>query len=147
MTGGLDQLYGDLIVDHAERRVGAGLLEDPDVRSHQVNPTCGDEIWLDLAVDPERPDAVHIAWEGHGCLISQGSASMLAELLDGAPRAELPARIAAVREMLHSRGTIAGDEDVLGDAVALAGVSRYVARVKCAMLAWVALEDAVARLP
>ena len=84
-----------------------------------------------------------LAWEGHGCAISQASASLLAELAEGLTVDELEIRIAAFREAMRSRGKIEPDEELLGDAAALGGVSRYVARVKCAMLAWVAVEDAL----
>ena len=86
-------------------------------------------------------------WEGHGCSISQASASLLAELATGLTVPELTQRIAAFREMLRSRGEFEPDEELLGDAIVLSGVSKYVARVKCAMLAWVAAEHAIAQLP
>ena len=91
-------------------------------------------------------DVEAITWEGHGCAISQASASLLSELAEGLTVEELEVRIAAFREAMRSRGTIDPDEELLGDAAALGGVSRYVARVKCAMLAWVAAEDALTRL-
>ncbi len=151
---GLEALYQELILDHAKRRVGFGLAEADTAHSgtsHQRNPICGDEITLRARVDG---DAVsEVTWEGSGCSISQASASMLAEIsrvdADGAPRTltqhEASALIARFREALRSRGTIDLDEDEFGDAAALSGVSKYTARVKCAMLAWVALEDAMAQ--
>ncbi|MBN9185909.1 MAG: SUF system NifU family Fe-S cluster assembly protein [Microbacterium sp.] len=142
---GLESLYQELILDHAKHRRGFGLAaeEGATATSHQRNPICGDEITLRVRVDG---DAVRdVTWEGAGCSISQASASMLAELADGMPRAEASALIAAFREALRSRGEVELDEDVFGDAAALSGVSKYTARVKCAMLGWVALEDALAR--
>lgn len=150
----LDALYQELILDHSKRRVGFGVDGDEgagDATSHQRNPICGDEITLRAHVDGDTVTSV--TWEGAGCSISQASASMLAELTridpDGERRVltkdEASELIAHFREALRSRGTIELDEDEFGDAAALSGVSKYTARVKCAMLAWVALEDAMGR--
>lgn len=144
---GLESLYQELILDHSKRRVGFGLADEEgrSATSHQHNPLCGDEITLRLRLDSGGDAIRDVTWEGNGCSISQASASMLAELVDGMPRAEASALIDGFREALRSRGTIELDEDVYLDAAALSGVSKYVARVKCAMLAWVALEDDLAR--
>lgn len=143
---GLESLYQELILDHAKRRVGFGLADEEgrSATSHQHNPLCGDEITVRLRLD-DGEVIRDVTWEGNGCSISQASASMLAELVDGMPRAEASALIDGFREALRSRGTVLLDEDVYLDAAALSGVSKYVARVKCAMLAWVALEDDLAR--
>ena len=146
---GLDALYQELILDHSKRRVGFGLATpEPDhsATSHQHNPICGDDITLRVRVDGDT--VREVTWEGAGCTISQSSASMLAALVDeegGMPRAEASALVEGFREALRSRGTIALDEETYSDASALSGVSKYTARVKCAMLAWVAFEDALAR--
>ncbi|MBN6190821.1 SUF system NifU family Fe-S cluster assembly protein [Aneurinibacillus sp. BA2021] len=138
-------MYQELILDHSRTPHGYGLRDEIPAQSHQLNPTCGDEITLQVhRGDDGTIDA--IAWEGHGCAISQASASLLAELAEGLSVPELEVRIAAFRDAMRSRGTIAPDEELLGDAAALGGVSKYVARVKCAMLAWVATEDALTRL-
>lgn len=144
---GLESLYQELILDHSKRRVGFGLSDEEgrSATSHQHNPLCGDEITLRLRLDADGKVIRDVTWEGNGCSISQASASMLTELVDGMPRAEASALIDGFREALRSRGTIELDEDVYFDAAALSGVSKYVARVKCAMLAWVALEDDLAR--
>ncbi|MET0734378.1 MAG: Fe-S cluster assembly sulfur transfer protein SufU [Microbacterium sp.] len=145
---GLESLYQDLILDHAKRPLGKGLAaeEGATATSHQRNPICGDEITLRVRVDG---DIVRdVTWEGAGCSISQASASMLVALIDeedGMPRAEASALIDGFRTALRSRGQIPVDEERFGDAAALSGVSKYTARVKCAMLAWVAFEDALAR--
>ncbi|MCT1479781.1 Fe-S cluster assembly sulfur transfer protein SufU [Microbacterium sp. p3-SID336] len=140
----LQNLYQELILDHSRTPHGYGLRAEVAAQSHQLNPTCGDEITLQ--VHRGADGAVEaLAWEGHGCAISQASASLLAELAEGLSVEELELRIAAFREAMRSRGTIAPDEELLGDAAALGGVSKYVARVKCAMLAWVAAEDALTR--
>ena len=141
----LQNLYQELILDHSRAPHGYGLRSVAVAQSHQVNPTCGDEITLQVhRADDGTIEAV--AWEGHGCAISQASASLFAELVEGMPPADALRRIEVFREAMRSRGRIEPDPALLGDAAALGGVSRYVARVKCAMLAWVAAEDALHRL-
>ena len=141
MTNDLSNLYQQLILDHAKHPHGRVTLEHPTATSHQVNPTCGDEITLSLEVRGDTIAAV--GWEGHGCSISQSSASLLAQLIDGATVANAHSLLEEFRIAMRSRGEIELDEDHFGDAIALNGVSRYVARVKCAMLPWVALEHAL----
>ena len=149
----LDGLYQEVILDHAKRRTGEGLAApDPghgSGESHQYNPTCGDEITVrvELAAGPEGAEPVveRLSWAGEGCSISMAAASVLAETAPGMTRAELRELIAQFRDLLRSRGTVVPDEEVLGDAAAFAGVSRFVARVKCAMLGWVAAEEALDR--
>ncbi|WP_417563093.1 Fe-S cluster assembly sulfur transfer protein SufU [Microbacterium sp.] len=149
---GLESLYQDLILDHSKHPHGYGLADGDGswAESHQLNPVCGDEITLRVRLaEGEAGDVVRdVTWEGQGCSISQASASMLASLLteeNRMPRAEASTLIDAFRTALRSRGEIAIDEERFGDAAALSGVSKYTSRVKCAMLAWVALEDALAR--
>lgn len=144
MSSEMESLYQQVILDHAKNPHGVGLLGDAAGSSHQLNPTCGDEVTLELHVTDGAVTAIR--WEGHGCSISQASASLLSDLAAGLTVPELTERIDAFREVLRSRGTIEPDEDLLGDAIVLQGVSKYVARVKCAMLAWVAAEDAVSQL-
>jgi nitrogen fixation NifU-like protein len=143
MSGsGLDSMYQEIIMDHARHPHGVGLRESSSGQSHQINPTCGDEITLQ--VHRGAGDVIEsVTWEGHGCAISQASASLLSDLVQNVATEDAVTRIAAFRELMRSRGTLEGDEDLLGDAVVLGGVSRYVARVKCAMLSWVAFEDAL----
>lgn len=142
----LDGLYQELILDHSKRPVGKGALEAPDgaltASHHEFNPSCGDEIDLSIAVDPETGRIERLAWEGQGCSISMASASILSQLVRDEQLTidEARTRIAAFREMIQARGEGEPDEDLLGDAVALQGVSKFVMRVKCAMLGWVALE-------
>lgn len=137
-------LYQDLLIDHSRERHGFGLRENPSVESHQRNRSCGDELTLHVHVGDAAIDAV--TWEGQGCSISQASASMLSDLAAGTTRAEIAGIVAAFRTMLHSRGKDEGSEELLGDAIALSGVSKYPPRINCAMLAWVALEDALSQL-
>ena len=150
MSAELQQLYQQIILDHAKARHGAGLVEVPaearSGESHQLNPTCGDEITLRAVVGSSAAGdtAVEgISWDGQGCSISMASASVLTDLAAGLPRDEVLGLVENFREVMRSRGTVEADEEVLGDAAAFSGVSRYPARVKCAMLAWVALEEAL----
>lgn len=141
----LQSLYQQLILDHSRQRHGYGLQAGADAESHQLNPLCGDAITLQLHVSAEDGSIAAVSWEGQGCAISTASASVLAQLAPGTRPADLVQLVLSFREMLQSRGPMAPDvdADALGDAVALHGVSRYPARVKCAMLAWVACEDAL----
>jgi nitrogen fixation NifU-like protein len=140
----MESLYQEVILDLSRHPRGRGLQDHAAAESHQINPTCGDEITLQLHLEPGTDRISAIRWEGHGCAISQASASLFSDLAAGLTTAELTTRIDAFRTAMRSRGTIEPDEDLLGDAVALGGVSRYTARVKCAMLAWVAGEHAIA---
>ena len=121
-----------------------GLEDGADASAHEINPTCGDEITLQVHLEGERIRAIR--WTGDGCAISQASASILTEVAVGLTLSELQERIESFRTAMRSRGRIEPDEELLGDAVALGGVSRYPARVKCAMLAWVAAESAASRV-
>ena len=143
----LETLYQQVILDHAKEKHGFGLRDGASGESHQVNPTCGDEVTLRVhrSAEGTEPGGVEsISWEGQGCSISQASASVLADLVHELPEEDLRERIDAFRALMQSKGALEGDEELLGDAVALSGVSRYVTRIKCAMLPWVALEHALA---
>lgn len=152
----LQQLYQTIILDHSKGRHGscADPLEELPAavpgearvgQSHQVNTSCGDDITLRVTLGPAGVEA-HVddlVWRGDGCSISMASASVLNDELRGLSVAEAQEFLETFRTMLRSRGTIEPDEEVLGDAAAFGGVSRYPARVKCAMLPWVAFEAAV----
>ncbi len=140
---GLESLYQQVILDHAKRRRGNGPLADTDGQHHEYNPTCGDEITVRVRLDASGTRIGEVAWEGEGCSISMASASVLADLVAGDPVDEALTRVEAFRAMLRSKGAGEPDEELLGDAIAFHGTSRYVMRVKCAMLAWVAFEAAV----
>ena len=144
---GLEDLYREVILDHSRSPHGYGVHDGAAAESHQVNPTCGDEVTVQLHLGDGGHGIHELAWEGHGCAISQSSASILAGLVKDDDPGLLRQRIDAFRELMQSRGEVEGDEDLLGDAVVFQGASRYVARVKCAMLAWVAAEAALATLP
>lgn len=143
----LESLYQELILDHSKRPHGFGLAEADDHTgtSYQRNPICGDEVTLRVRVSDDGQTIRDVTWEGQGCSISQASASMLVDLVNGVPREKATELIDGFREALRSRGTIELDEDTYEDAAALSGVSKFSARVKCAMLAWVALEEGLAQ--
>jgi nitrogen fixation NifU-like protein len=136
-------LYQELILEHSKRPHGVGLREPFTGQVHHVNPTCGDEVTLRVRVSDDGAVLTDVSFDAQGCAISRASASVLHDLVDGRPLPEVASTLAAMRAMLTSKGQDAGDEDVLGDGVALAGVSRYPARVKCALLGWMALHDAL----
>ncbi len=136
-------LYQQLILDHSKSPHGVGLREPFDAEVHHVNPTCGDEVTLRVDLDG---DVVRdISYAAQGCSISVASTSVLAEEVTGRPVAEALGTYAAMKAMLTSRGQDPGDEEVIGDGVAFSGVSKYPARVKCALLGWAAFTDALAR--
>ncbi|WP_031520953.1 Fe-S cluster assembly sulfur transfer protein SufU [Streptomyces sp. NRRL F-5123] len=141
----LDSMYQDVILDHYKHPHGRGLREG-QAEVHHVNPTCGDEITLRVRMDGEVVGDV--SYEGQGCSISQASASVLNDLLVGKELAEARKIQETFLELMQSRGQIEPDdamEEVLEDAVAFAGVSKYPARVKCALLSWMAWKDATAQ--
>ncbi|MFY1699492.1 MULTISPECIES: Fe-S cluster assembly sulfur transfer protein SufU [unclassified Solwaraspora] len=139
----LDQLYQEIILDHYKRPQGRGLREPYAAEAHHVNPTCGDEITVRVSLGDD--DRLGVSHDGQGCSISQASASVLYELVDGRSADEAFAVHGAFVELVSGRGQVEPDEDVLGDGVAFAGVARYPARVKCALLPWMAFKDAAAR--
>lgn len=151
-AGAMEQLYQQLILDHAKHRHGYGLAgsltEAGVAESFQVNPTCGDEIRLRVRVWGEGAAVAEVSWEGVGCSISQASASVLTDLVAGQDVADVEEIARLFSEMMHSRGAglDAEAEERLGDAAAFAGVSKYPARVKCALLGWMALRDALIKV-
>ncbi|TWP37185.1 Fe-S cluster assembly sulfur transfer protein SufU [Leekyejoonella antrihumi] len=140
-------LYQELILEHSKHPVGAGLREPFDAEVHQVNTSCGDEVTLRVGLDGSGEAAIvrDVSYDSIGCSISVAAASVLAEEVTGHSVAEALRTFEAMRGMLTSRGTDAGDEEMIGDGVAFAGVAKYPARVKCALLAWTAFTDALAR--
>ncbi|MFE4636164.1 Fe-S cluster assembly sulfur transfer protein SufU [Streptomyces sp. NPDC056773] len=142
----LESMYQELILDHYKHPRGRGL-RDGDAEVHHVNPTCGDEITLRVKYDGET--LTDISYEGQGCSISQAGASILNELLVGKELGEARKIQEVFLELMQSKGKIEPDEameEVLEDAVAFAGVSKYPARVKCALLSWMAWKDATAQV-
>jgi nitrogen fixation protein NifU and related proteins len=136
----MDQLYQEIILDHYKHPHGRGLRDPYAGEAHHVNPTCGDEITIRVT-----GDLSDISYDGMGCSISQASASVLHELLRGKPADDAFAIHEAFVALMQGRGQVEPDEAVLGDGVAFAGVARYPARVKCALLPWMAFKDAAAR--
>ena len=146
----MDSLYQEIILDHYRNPVGRGLREPFEAEVHHVNPTCGDEITLRVHLEGagESATVVDISYDNQGCSISQASASVMYELLLGRTVAEdLATQEAFLSLMQSATDESAGepDEDLLGDAIAFSGVAKYPARVKCALLSWMAWKDAVSQ--
>jgi nitrogen fixation NifU-like protein len=140
----LEGLYQEIILDHYKHPHGRGLRDPFSGEAHHVNPTCGDEITVRVAVSGSS-DFSDISYDGLGCSISQASASVLHELLSGRDAASAAGIHEAFVALMQGRGQVEPDEDVLGDGVAFAGVAKFPARVKCALLPWMAFKDAAAR--
>ncbi len=139
----LDQLYQDIILDHYKHPHGRGLREPYQAEAHHVNPTCGDEVTVRVHLAGDVIEDV--SYDGMGCSISQAAASVLYELVHGRTIADAAERQEAFQALMSGRGQIEPDEDLLEDGVAFAGVAKYPARVKCALLPWMAFKDATAR--
>jgi nitrogen fixation NifU-like protein len=136
----LESLYQEIILDHYRKPLHKGLREPYEAQVHHLNPTCGDEITLRVHLD--GASVADVSYDGQGCSISQASASVMADLVIGKPLTEAIAIHEEFLRLMQSKGELVPDEDVLEDAVAFAGVSRYPARIKCALLAWMAWKDA-----
>lgn len=144
----MDDLYQEIILDHYRNPQGRGLREPFEAQVHHVNPTCGDEIDLRVHLTHEngRDVVSDVSYEGQGCSISQASASVMYEAVVGRTLEDALESLERFQELMTSRGQGEVDEEALGDAVAFAGVAKYPARVKCALLPWMAWKDAVARV-
>ena len=136
----LDNLYQEVILDHYKNPQNKTLSPSYDAQVHHENPSCGDEIDLNITI--KNGAVAAITWDGVGCSISQASVSILTDLLIGKSIADAYKIYDEFVALMQSKGTITGDEDLLEDAVALAGVSKYPARIKCALLGWMAFKDA-----
>jgi nitrogen fixation NifU-like protein len=143
----LESMYQDIILDHYRNPHHKGLREPYDAEVHHVNPTCGDEVTLRVALDgtDDTATVTDVSYDSLGCSISQASASVMSDLVIGKTVKEAMAIGDEFLELMQSRGGLEPDEDVLEDAVAFAGVSKYPARVKCALLGWMAWKDATSR--
>ncbi len=139
----LNALYQEVILDHYKRPHHKGLTSG-DIQVHHINPSCGDEITLSLKIEDQKVG--EISWDGAGCSISQASVSIMSDLLTGKSIAEADSILDSFVSMMQSKGADQGDEEVLEDGVALAGVSKYPARIKCALLGWMAYKDAVTQV-
>ncbi|KAB8195105.1 SUF system NifU family Fe-S cluster assembly protein [Nonomuraea phyllanthi] len=139
-----ESMYQELILEHYKHPQGRGLREPYDTEVHHVNPTCGDEITLRVKVG-DGGEIIDVSYDGQGCSISQAAASVLHELATGSTVDETLSVVDEFTRLMQGRGRVEADEEVLGDAVAFAGVAKFPARVKCALLSWMAYKDAVVR--
>ncbi len=144
----LDQMYQEIILDHSKHPQHFGLREPFEAEVHHVNPTCGDEVTLRVHLEGEGLQArvVDVSYDGDGCSISKASTSVMTDLVIGRTVAEAMTVHEEFLRMMHGRGTVEPDEDVLEDAVAFAGTAKLSMRVKCALLGWMAWKDATARV-
>ena len=143
----LDSLYQEIILDHYKNPHHAGLRDPYEAEVHHVNPTCGDEVTLRVHLSGAGDDVVveDVSYDAEGCSISQAAASVMTDLVIGKPLTEALAVHETFLELMQSRGGADPDEDVLEDAIAFAGVAKFPARVKCALLSWMAWKDATAQ--
>ena len=143
----LESMYQDIILDHYRNPHHKGLRDPFDAEVHHVNPVCGDEVTLRVSLKDVNGEPVveDVSYDSLGCSISQASASVMSDLVIGKPVAEAMTISQAFLELMQSKGAGEPDEGVLEDAVAFAGVSKYPARVKCALLSWMAFKDATAQ--
>ena len=142
-----ESMYQEIILDHYRNPHHKGLRDPYDVEVHHVNPTCGDEVTLRVKVAgrPGEMTVEDVSYDGQGCSISQASTSVMTDLVIGKQVDEALQTSEAFLELMQSRGQLEPDEEVLEDGIAFAGVSRYPARVKCALLGWMAWKDATAQ--
>lgn len=140
-------MYQEVILDHYRHPQHRGLREPFASEVHHVNPTCGDEVTLRVRLADTGAAAVieDVSYDATGCSISQASTSVMADLVIGRPVVEALQLQGEFLSLMHGRGTVEADEETLGDAVAFVGVAQYPARVKCALLGWMALKDALAQ--
>ena len=143
----LESLYQEIILDHYRHPHHKGLRDPYDAEVRHVNPTCGDEVTLRVALKDAgaEPAVADVSWDALGCSISQASASVMSDLVIGKPVAEAMAISQAFLGLMQSKGEGSPDEGLLEDAVAFAGVSKYPTRIKCALLGWMAWKDATAK--
>ena len=139
--GDIDELYEAIILDHYRNPRNSGPVDDPDIDLEVNNPFCGDEFHIQLKVDGNSVSQVGI--NGRGCAISQASASLLAELVQGKSYVDVNAAVLSVRRLLKGEEITEEEQDILGDIEALGGVRKFPVRIKCALLSWVGLDDAL----
>ena len=138
----LESMYQEVILDHYKNPQHAGLRDPFDAEVHHVNPSCGDEITLRVALSEDGSTVADVSYDAAGCSISQPSTSVMAEEIIGLGVDEAMAKLSSFEEMVTSRGTVEGNPAVIGDGVAFAGVSKFPARVKCALMGWKAFQAA-----
>ena len=144
----VDALYQEIILDHYKNPHHAGLREPYEAEVHHVNPTCGDEITLRVHLSGAGTDAIveDVSYDAEGCSISQAATSVMTDLVIGKPVSEAVGIHEEFLALMQGRGTVEPDEDVLEDGIAFAGVAKFPARVKCALLSWMAWKDATSRI-
>lgn len=135
----LDSLYQEVILDHYKHPQHKGLSAQFCAQVTHVNSSCGDEITLNIELEGELISS--LTWDGQGCSISQASVSMMTDLLTGKTLAQAGVIVKSFSELMASKGTSAGDELILEDAVVFAGVSKFPGRIKCSLLGWMAFKD------
>jgi nitrogen fixation protein NifU and related proteins len=147
-TENLDSLYQEIILDHYKNPHHRGLREPYEAEVHHVNPTCGDEVTMRVHLSGAGDEAVveDVSYDAEGCSISQAAASVMTDLVIGKPLSEAFAVHESFLTLMQSRGTVEPDEEVLEDGIAFAGVAKFPARVKCALLSWMAWKDATSRI-
>ena len=138
----LESMYQEVILDHYKNPRHKGLREPYEAEVHHVNPSCGDELTLRVHLSADGKTVEDVSYDAQGCSISQASTSVLTEELVGLPVADAMEKLHSFEEMITSRGTKEGDPEAIGDGIAFAGVSKFPARVKCALLGWKAFEAA-----
>ncbi|QIX26781.1 SUF system NifU family Fe-S cluster assembly protein [Nocardioides sp. JQ2195] len=139
----LDALYQEIILDHYKNPLNKGLRDPFEAEVHHVNPTCGDEVTLRVHITDGKVSDV--SYDSVGCSISQASTSVMTDLVIGKSVEEAMSIQASFQELMQGRGNVEPDEDVLEDGIAFAGVAKFPARVKCALLSWMAWKDATAQ--
>ena len=144
MSQDLDALYQEIILDHYKNPHHKGLREPYEAEVHHVNPTCGDEVTLRVHLaDAHGVLSVEdVSYDSVGCSISQASASVLTDLVIGKSVHEALAIHQEFLTLMQGKGQVTPDEEVLEDGIAFAGVAKFPARVKCALLSWMAWKDA-----
>lgn len=145
----LEDMYQEVILDHYRAPHGKGLIAPFDVEVHHVNPTCGDEITLRLVLSGDDVDPVveSVTFDGQGCSISQASASVMHDQVNGMTLSQAMGSVDAFSVLMRSATEVVEpDEELLGDAIAFEGVAKYPARIKCALLSWMAFKDAAAQV-
>lgn len=144
MSAELDSLYQEIILDHYKNPLHAGLREPYGAEVHHVNPTCGDEITLRVQLDGDR--VADVSYHAEGCSISQASTSVMSDLVIGKTVAEAMGLHTEFLTLMQGKGQVTPDEEVLEDGIAFAGVAKFPARVKCALLSWMAFKDATTQV-
>jgi nitrogen fixation NifU-like protein len=147
----LDALYQEIILDHYKNPHHQGLREPYEAEVHHVNPTCGDEVTMRVHLVPSDVDSSQmlvgdVSYDAEGCSISQAATSVMTDLVIGKPLSEALDVHERFLELMQGRGSVEPDEDVLEDGIAFAGVAKFPARVKCALLSWMAWKDATSQV-